>query len=109
VNVIGAMGELLVNIGLSLILVRDFGIAGVAFSTAIAHWLYTIIMIVFCKYSLGVQPKSFYPDPLGWSFYALIGLSGILAWSSLGFSGVLVLVFYIPIGLLTIFSARKLM
>jgi len=107
VNVIGAIGELIVNVGLSLILVREYGIAGVAFSTAIAHWLYTIMMATYCKIKLGVQPASFLPDPLGWSFYALVALGGVLALLSLSFSEDFVLVFYIPVGLFTVIFARK--
>jgi O-antigen/teichoic acid export membrane protein len=107
VNVFGAMGELLVNVGLSLILVQSHGIAGVAFSTAIAHWFYTFMMLIYCKVKLGVPPQSFYADAQGWSFYALIAFSGILAWVSLSFGEALVLVFYLPIGILTIISAKK--
>ncbi len=108
VNVIGASIELIVNVGLSLILVRTYGIAGVAFSTAVAHWLYTVTMGTYCKVKLGVHPISFLPDSLGWSFYALTVLGGVLAWLSLSFSEVFVLVFYVPIALFTVISAKKL-
>jgi O-antigen/teichoic acid export membrane protein len=107
VNVIGAVGELVVNIGLSLILVRDFGIAGVAFSTAVAHWMYTFAMAAYCRVKLGVQASSFLPEPLGWSFYALLAISAALALLSLGFSDVLVLAFYVPIGIMTLIISRK--
>jgi len=108
VNVIGAIGELIVNVAFSLVLVREYGIAGVAFSTAIAHWLYTLAMATYCKVKLGVHPASFLPDPLGWSFYALVALGALLGLLSLSFSVVFVLVFYVPIALFTVISAKKL-
>jgi O-antigen/teichoic acid export membrane protein len=108
VNVIAAVGEMLVNVGLSLLLVRDFGITGVAFSTAIAHWLYTLTMIGYCKLKLGIHPSSFMPNKLDWSFYAMVVLGGALGWISHRFDEVLVFVFYVPIGLLTIATVKKL-
>jgi len=108
VNVLAAVGELMVNVGLSLVLVHDFGIAGVAFSTAIAHWMYTLTMIGYCKLKLGIHPTSFLPDKLDPSFYVLLALGGSLAWISHSFDEVLVLAFYVPVALFTIATVRKL-
>jgi O-antigen/teichoic acid export membrane protein len=109
VNVAGAIAELFINVTLSLLLVKDFGIAGVAFSSALAHWCYTVAMAVYCRVQLGVSLKFFLPMPLGIAFYGLLLISGVVAWLSLGFSNLLVLAFYVPVGILTLIQSKKFM
>ncbi len=108
VNVTGAVGELIVNVALSLLLVGEFGIAGVAFASAVAHWCYTLTMALYCRFRLGVSLASFLPKPLGIAFYGLMLLSGLLSWFSLGFSESLVLIFYAPVGIMTLILSKKL-
>lgn len=109
VNVIGAMCELVLNVSLSLALVHQYGIVGVAFSTAVAHWFYTAAMALYCKVKLRVELSRFIPEPLGWEFYALTALSLVLGFIGKTQEPHFVLAFYAPVGILTmIFSKRWL-
>jgi O-antigen/teichoic acid export membrane protein len=108
INVMGALFELLVNIILSLLLVRDFGIAGVAFASAVAHWCYTLAMAVYCKLRLDVGIKAFLPDSLGLAFYLMVLFSGVLAWLSLGVAMEFLPIFYLPVALATLWAAKKI-
>ncbi len=47
--------ELLVNIGLSLYLIQDFGILGIAFATVIAYIVQKAALVMYCKAKLNVD------------------------------------------------------
>ena len=107
VNVLGALGELLVNLSLSLVLVQDFGIAGVACASAVAHWSYTTSMVVYCRFRLGIPTRHFLPESPGRAFFALLGMSVLLALWSRNVADEWVLLFYLPLGVSTLFSIKK--
>lgn len=107
VNVVGAMGELTLNVALSLLLVQNYGIVGVAFATVVAHWFYTVAMAIYCRVKLGVRVTNFLPEPLGWQFYLTLIVALSLGMLSRESTGAFVLALYAPVGLLTLFFSKK--
>jgi len=56
---IAALVELLTNIGLSLLLIRLWGIRGVALATVIAYYLERVILMIYTKKSLGIAVSTY--------------------------------------------------
>jgi len=54
-----ALVEMIINIGLSLYLIRDFGIAGVAFATVVAFAFEKIMLSIFTWKYLGIKPSKY--------------------------------------------------
>ena len=79
-TIMGVAGlELAVNFGLSILLVQEFGLVGIAFATIIASILDKLVLMLVLKSSEGVSPTSYWPWKwhLGYSIvivaaYALI-------------------------------------
>jgi O-antigen/teichoic acid export membrane protein len=61
VNAATGFTELLINIALSLLLVNLIGLYGPAWATLIAHIIYTIVLLVYCRYKMGIAPARFFP------------------------------------------------
>lgn len=75
-----AIIEVLINLGLSLYLVRDYGLAGIAFATVIAYLVNKIILIAY-NYIKFQIPLSAY---LNWRKYLLFNVGlGLVFWLSL--------------------------
>lgn len=53
--------EIIINVGLSLMLVRSMGIAGVAYATLAAYLFEKIYLVVACKKKLGIPLKKYLP------------------------------------------------
>jgi len=51
--------ELILNISLSLYLMEDFGLMGIAFATIIAYIVQKSIMILYCKYQLNFKMSDY--------------------------------------------------
>ena len=47
--------ELIVNIGLSLYLIKDYGILGIAFATVIAYIVQKVALVIYCKKELNIN------------------------------------------------------
>lgn len=107
VNVVGAMGELALNVALSLLLVHKYGIVGVALATVAAHWFYTAAMTIYCKVKLGVSAANFLPEPLGWQFYLTLVVAVSFGLLCLGSAGAYVIALYVPVGLTTLIFSKK--
>lgn len=61
-TIMGVAGlELAVNFGLSILLVQQFGLVGIAFATVIASILDKLVLMTFLKSSEGVSPSSYWP------------------------------------------------
>lgn len=56
-----AVIELVINVGLSLWLVRSYGLIGIAFGTLIANLAHTIMMISYNKWKLNINPAQYIP------------------------------------------------
>ena len=63
--------EFICNIGFSLILLRYFGLQGIAFATVIAFFIQKIILIVYNKKALGVSISD-YLDVNKYILYSLL-------------------------------------
>lgn len=59
--------EIIINIGLSLILIHHYGIVGIALATAFIHILEKLFMIGYNFFVLGISPKDYIP--LGWFLF----------------------------------------
>jgi len=92
-----AVVELVVNIGLSLLLIRLMGLQGPALATLVGVIVYTILQIQFCKKHFGVSASSFLPDWKLWPMIVTLGVfGGLLFWVNTTFTA-----FYaFPVGLL---------
>lgn len=62
--------ELIVNIVLSLILVRIWGLLGIALASVVAFYVDKIIHIVYLKTKLGIEPRQYIPlkNHFMWTF-----------------------------------------
>lgn len=69
--VYSAIIEVIINTSLSLYLLRDYGLQGIAFATVIAYLINKIILIVFVWNKLGIPLKSY----LDWRVYVLFNLA----------------------------------
>jgi len=58
---ISSIIEIFLNVVLSLILLNYFGIAGIALASVIAYSIDKVILIVYCKIKLGINPSSYIP------------------------------------------------
>ncbi|MFU8858814.1 MAG: lipopolysaccharide biosynthesis protein [Cyclonatronaceae bacterium] len=66
INALTGLAELVVNVLLSILLIRLIGIEGPAWATLIAHLTYTIILLMYCKIRLGISPFYFLPERDTW-------------------------------------------
>ncbi len=53
--------EILVNIGVSLLLIRNYGILGVAFGTVVAHYVEKTLLIIYSKAGLNISAQKYIP------------------------------------------------
>lgn len=51
--------EVVINIGVSLLLMKPFGLAGIAAGTVIAHLTDKLILIAYCKFALKISPEQY--------------------------------------------------
>lgn len=69
--------ETLVNITLSLFLIDLLGIEGVAMAVALSHWLYTLILLGYCRLAFQLPLSTFFPRvPSLWYLAAILLLAG---------------------------------
>ncbi len=80
--------ELILNIGLSLILVKVWGIRGVALATIIAYFLERMFLIIWVKNSLGIKPEQYIHrrKHLIWSIIIIITYIGVELFIGSGFT-----------------------
>jgi O-antigen/teichoic acid export membrane protein len=66
--------ELIVNVGLSVLMISYWGIEGVAFATLIAYMLQKIIMMYYLSNKLNISPKQYIPVKawLSWSSLSIV-------------------------------------
>ncbi len=57
--VVSALIETILNIVLSLILMQQYGMAGIAMATVIAHLADKILLIAYCKFQLKIEPVQY--------------------------------------------------
>jgi O-antigen/teichoic acid export membrane protein len=55
--------ELAVNVGLSLLLLKPFGLEGIAMATVVAFMLDKILIAAYLYYNQGISPKRYTPLP----------------------------------------------
>lgn len=67
--------ELAVNFGLSILLVQQFGLTGIAFATVIASVLDKLVLMFWLKSSEGASPISYWPWKWHLGYSVLIGLA----------------------------------
>jgi O-antigen/teichoic acid export membrane protein len=67
--------ELVVNLGLSIFLVQQFGLVGIAFATVIASVLDKLVLMLILKSSLNVSPTSYWPWKWHLGYSVIIGLA----------------------------------
>jgi len=73
-----SVAETLLNIILSLLLIIPLGISGVAMAVAISHWIYTFILIVYCRHQFKLPVSTFFPRiPNVWFTVAILVLAGL--------------------------------
>jgi hypothetical protein len=75
--------ELLLNIGLSLLLVPHFGLVGVAWATVFAHWADKLLLMLWLHREQGIAPQR-YAD-LPWTMVSVVALLGAYGLSLLWF------------------------
>ncbi len=68
-----SLAELIVNVSLSIIFIKIWGIEGVAFATVIAFTVQKIIWLIYNKRVLGISPKEYIPIQV-LTLYSLITL-----------------------------------
>lgn len=70
--------ETFVNISLSVFLIDLMGISGVAMAVALSHWLYTLILLVYCRHAFKLPLSTFFPRvPAFWYLAAILLVAGI--------------------------------
>lgn len=57
--VVSALTETILNITLSLFLMQFYGTAGIAMATVIAHLADKLLLIVYCKFQLKIEPTQY--------------------------------------------------
>ncbi len=67
--------ELVVNFGLSIMLVQQFGLVGIAFATVIASVLDKLILMLWLKSSEGISPTNYWPWKWHLGYSVVIGLA----------------------------------
>jgi O-antigen/teichoic acid export membrane protein len=67
--------ELAVNFGLSILLVQQYGLVGIAFATVIASVLDKLILMFWLRSSEGITPKSYWPWKWHLGYSIIIGLT----------------------------------
>jgi len=65
------LGELAINAVLSLVLVRYWGVSGVAWATVLAYSFEKVVHLWWLRRRWGVRPDDFIPLPL-WAIYSLL-------------------------------------
>ena len=68
-----SMAELVVNVILSIVFIRFWGIEGVAFATFIAYAIQKIVWVGYNKIVLGISPGEYIPI-LVWGIYSFLTL-----------------------------------
>jgi len=53
--------ELIINVGLSIFWAQSMGLAGIAYATVVANIVYSLLLVLYTKYKLGVAPKEYIP------------------------------------------------
>ena len=69
--------ELGVNFGLSILLVQQFGLVGIAFATVIASVLDKLVLMLWLKSSEGIAPTNYWPWKWHLGYSVVIGLAYI--------------------------------
>jgi O-antigen/teichoic acid export membrane protein len=65
--------ELIVNFGLSILFVQQFGLVGIAFATVIASVLDKIVLMLLLQKSEGISPSSYWNWKLHLGYSIVIG------------------------------------
>ena len=66
--------ELILNVGLSIWWAQSIGLAGIAYATVVANIFYTLMLVLYTKYILGVRPSAYIPlSTYGMYLLLLIG------------------------------------
>ena len=76
--VIAGIIELIINVILSLIFVRIWGLPGIAFASVLAYLLNKVLMIIFLKSRFQINPSQYIP--LNWYFFYNLLLFGTFAY-----------------------------
>lgn len=74
--VVSAIIEVIVNLILSLYLVKDYGLEGIAFATVIAYLVNKVILIIFNYFQLGVSLSTY----INLKTYVFCNLLLLLSW-----------------------------
>jgi len=103
INVLGSVAELLINVALSLWLINEWGIVGVAIASAIAHWVYTITMMIYCRAQFNISLRNFLPQTPNVVRVIVIVIAGIAAWYLNEEQSWLILLVIIPVGIYSLY------
>ena len=73
--IIASLIETIVNVTLSIILLKQYGLVGIAYATVIANFLNKVMMITFNYINLGIHPKTYIP-------FKTIAIYSALLWAA---------------------------
>jgi len=59
-----SFGELILNLLLSIVLINDFGLNGIAMATVIAYFLSKLFFVAYVWKKHGINPTAYFPVPL---------------------------------------------
>lgn len=78
ITLLAAIIELIVNIILSLLLIKNYGLVGVALSTFIAYLVNNLVMIIYIWIKMKIKPSEYIPLKVYAVYSFLIGILFIL-------------------------------
>jgi len=61
IMMISSFIEIIINVTISLLLIKPFGIVGVAFGTLVAYSVEKIILVFYANYKLKIKPRQYIP------------------------------------------------
>lgn len=103
INVLGSVAELFINVALSLWLINYWGIVGVAIASAIAHWVYTLSMMVYCRSQFSIPMRDFLPKAPKVVRIVVIAFAGLAAWYLNDEQSWLIILVIIPVGIYSLY------
>ena len=74
----------LLNLGLSVVLVRPFGLAGVAYGTAIPNVLFALAVLVMSCRELGIRVSTYFNYVVPRAALGTLPITALLLWFKLG-------------------------
>jgi O-antigen/teichoic acid export membrane protein len=73
-----SLAELIVNITASIILLRYFGLSGIAWGTLIAFLFEKVVLMIFVRRRYGIAPRQIFSRPV-WLMYVLVLIISFIA------------------------------